>query len=158
MSRSMVLSVMNCGSRIDRYLHCTDEGEFYTTDIKENGVLLPVCYDVEPTYEDAEHFLQLCLAKKIVNLYEEFNRKHEEAKALPYDNNDRTSALVVSSGLKAVAMNLAKVYCNAYMGGYDLSGRDMGESKADYHAASLQYRLDRINKALMECRNLVSQA
>jgi len=53
----MILDVMNDGSRIDRFLHKSTDGTFYVSDISEDGIKLPVCYDSEPTEEDAEHFI-----------------------------------------------------------------------------------------------------
>ena len=53
----MILEVMNDGSRIDRFLKKSGSGVFYVSDDSEGGIKLPVCYDSEPTEEDAEHFI-----------------------------------------------------------------------------------------------------
>jgi hypothetical protein len=54
----MVLDVMNDGSRIDRYLSVF-EGKFYLSDDSSDGVKIPVFFDIEPTEEDAQHFIDI---------------------------------------------------------------------------------------------------
>ena len=55
----MVLGVMNDGSRIDRYLKKSLEGKFYLSDDSVDGVKIPAFLDVEPTEEDAQHFIDM---------------------------------------------------------------------------------------------------
>lgn len=55
----MVLDVMNDGSRIDRYLKKSVEGDFYLSDDSVDGVKIPAILDVEPTEEDAQHFIDI---------------------------------------------------------------------------------------------------
>jgi hypothetical protein len=55
---ALVLSLMNDGNRVDRFLCKTLDGVYYSNDADLcEGLKIPVAYDFEPTEEDAAGFI-----------------------------------------------------------------------------------------------------
>lgn len=95
-------------------------------------------------------------AKALVEAYDAAETLHEQAVAMP-QGKERDAALVKSSQAKSRAADLKRAYSQKYMGGYSLGGREMGESRADYHSASTSFTTRRLVEALEDARRVASE-
>lgn len=154
-----VRSVMENGSRIDRYLHITIEypvGKFYVSDNKQGGVFIPVCYDSSPSPEDVDELFRLCLVKNVCNLKDESDAEKERANALPSSTEEeakhRLKELGKANKKYAYAYCLCGTYVDMFMGGITFREKNEDESLSDYRKKRLYNNIETIENAFGECK------